>query len=143
MDVRIVTDGEALEEAAVVLCHLRTQFTFASLLRQVKKQVKEGYQLACVYDGDKIVAVGGFVIGLKLAWGKFIYVDDVIALPEERSKGAGKVLLDWLKKYAKQQGCDQLHLDSGVQRFDAHRFYHREGLNIASHHLSNTNIQDG
>ncbi|GAA5217444.1 GNAT family N-acetyltransferase [Corallincola platygyrae] len=143
MEVRLVTGGEALEEAAAILSHLRTQFTFGALLHQVKKQIEQGYQLACVYDGNKMVAVGGFIMGLKLAWGKHIYVDDVIVLPEERSKGAGKVLIDWLKQHARAEGCDQLHLDSGVQRFDAHRFYLREGLNIASHHLSNTNIQDG
>jgi GNAT superfamily N-acetyltransferase len=143
MDVRLVTSGKALEQAAVVLCHLRTQFTQAALLHQVKKQIADGYQLACVYHDKQIIAVAGFVIGRKLAWGKYLYVDDVIALPEQRCKGAGKILFDWLKQHAKQQGCDQLHLDSGVQRFDAHRFYLREGLNIASHHLSNTNIQDG
>jgi len=30
----------------------------------------------------------------------------------------------------------QLHLDSGVQRYMAHKFYLREGFIIASHHFS-------
>jgi hypothetical protein len=29
-----------------------------------------------------------------------------------------------------------VHLDSGVQRKDAHRFYEREGMKLASFHFS-------
>jgi hypothetical protein len=29
---------------------------------------------------------------------------------------------------AVKEGCTQLHLDSGMQRKDAHRFYEREGM---------------
>jgi hypothetical protein len=29
-----------------------------------------------------------------------------------------------------------LHLDSGVRRFDAHRFYLNKRMNISSHHFS-------
>ncbi|MGD8690350.1 MAG: GNAT family N-acetyltransferase, partial [Gammaproteobacteria bacterium] len=44
-------------------------------------------------------------------------------------------LLDWLVGYAASNGCDQLHLDSGTQRKDAHRFYEREGLDMTSLHF--------
>ncbi len=37
-------------------------------------------------------------------------------------------MISWLKSHARQLGCNQLHLDSGVQRFSAHRFYLREGF---------------
>jgi len=39
-------------------------------------------------------------------------------------------------KHAHERGCGQVHLDSGVQRFAAHRFYLRNGFDIASHHFS-------
>jgi hypothetical protein len=45
-------------------------------------------------------------------------------------------MIEWLKAHARELGCRQLHLDSGVQRFGAHRFYLRHGFNIASHHFS-------
>ena len=45
-------------------------------------------------------------------------------------------LLDWLAEEAKEHGCGQLHLDSGVQRRDAHRFYFREGMGITSFHFA-------
>ncbi|CAG9001433.1 MAG: Aminoalkylphosphonate N-acetyltransferase [Candidatus Celerinatantimonas neptuna] len=65
-----------------------------------------------------------------------MYVDDLIVDQAQRSLGAGSLLIDWLKNYARQNNCQQLHLDSGVQRFDAHRFYLRERLRISCHHFS-------
>jgi GNAT superfamily N-acetyltransferase len=82
------------------------------------------------------VAVVGFRVGENLAWGRFLYVDDLVTLPGERSHGYGKALLDWLENYATQESCGQLHLDSGIQRKEAHRFYEREGLKVSSYHFA-------
>jgi hypothetical protein len=43
--------------------------------------------------------------------------------------------MDWLKREAKEHGCVQLQLDSGVQREQTHRFYFREGLTINCYHF--------
>jgi hypothetical protein len=48
---------------------------------------------------------------------------------------ASSAMLDWLHRYARKQGCEQLHLDSGIQREQAHRFYHREGMTTAAYHF--------
>ena len=45
-------------------------------------------------------------------------------------------MLDWLKAYAKELGCQQLHLDSGVQRFATHRFYLKQRMDITCHHFA-------
>ncbi len=84
----------------------------------------------------RILAAAGFNVGEKLAWGKHIYIDDLVTNAQFRSRGVGKFILDWFKTYALEIGCEQIHLDSGVQRFSAHKFYLREGFNIASHHFS-------
>ena len=65
-----------------------------------------------------------------------MYIEDLVTDPERRSSGLGRVMMDWLKSHAREHECEQIHLDSGVQRFPAHRFYLREGFNIASHHFS-------
>ena len=44
-------------------------------------------------------------------------------------------LLDWLAGQAREHQCDVLELDSGVQRFDAHRFYFRERMKISAYHF--------
>ena len=84
------------------------------------------------------VAVAGFRIGHMLAWGRFLYVDDLSTLPEARRRGYGRKLLDWLGDEARRLDCEQLHLDSGVtaERFDAHRLYLNAGLAISSFHFA-------
>jgi len=44
----------------------------------------------------------------------------------------------WVDREARRQGCGELHLDSGVgpDRADAHRFYFRHGMRIASYHFA-------
>ncbi len=78
----------------------------------------------------------GFRIVEFLAWGRFLYVDDLVTAENSRSEGQGKRMLDWLASLAREEGCGQLQLDSGVQRHDAHRFYFREGMKISSYHFS-------
>jgi hypothetical protein len=63
--------------------------------------------------------------------------DIKIAQSDAELARIGDVLLELRGKfYALEQGCRQLELDSGVQRFGAHRFYLREGFDISSHHFS-------
>jgi GNAT superfamily N-acetyltransferase len=62
-------------------------------------------------------------------------VDDLVTLPEARSRGCGAKLLGWLHELARAEGCAQLHLDSGMARRDAHRFYEREGLERSGYHF--------
>jgi hypothetical protein len=44
-------------------------------------------------------------------------------------------LLSWVKEQAAKEGCEQMHLDSGAERKEAHRFYEREGMTMASFHF--------
>jgi GNAT superfamily N-acetyltransferase len=63
-------------------------------------------------------------------------VDDLVTRESSRSKGYGQRLFKWLLSEAKSRDCDQLHLDSGVQRFGAHRFYLAGRMDIIAHHFA-------
>lgn len=136
MQIRIAETAEQLSRACDVLLQLRPQYNKSSILAQVERQRAHGYQIAMLESNGEVPCVAGFVIGTKLAWGRHLYIDDLITASNVRSTGAGQQMLDWLKNYAIEQGCQQLHLDSGVQRFDAHRFYLRERMYISAHHFS-------
>jgi len=103
-------------------------------------QRAEGYRLVGAFEDEAThaLAVAGFRVGHNLAWGRFLYVDDLSTLPEARRRGYGRQLLEWLTEEARREGCDQLHLDSGVtaDRYDAHRLYLNSGLAITSHHFA-------
>lgn len=136
MQAQLFTPEQDLDAIAAVLLQLRPQYHLASIKAQIHKQRQNGYQLAYASDNNGVLCVAGFVVGEKLAWGRHLYIDDLVTDESHRSTGAGRFLIDWLKDYAREIGCKQIHLDSGVQRFSAHRFYLREGFDIASHHFS-------
>jgi GNAT superfamily N-acetyltransferase len=105
-----------------------------------ERQRPEGYRLVAAFEHgeEDAVAVAGFRIGHNLAWGHHLYVDDLSTLPAARRRGHARALLEWLLAEARRNGCDQLHLDSGVglDRADAHRLYLNAGLVIAAHHFA-------
>jgi GNAT superfamily N-acetyltransferase len=113
---------------------LRLHVPESEFVSRVRRQQKTGYRLVVV-DDDGIVAVAGFRVLENLAWGRFLYVDDLVTSSKHRSNGYGSRLLTWLREYAVLEGCQQLHLDSGLQREGAHRFYEREGMAKGSFHF--------
>jgi len=142
MSVSIAKSDTELRKISELLRHLRPAFDTEGLISQVREQMQSGYQVAYVESGGEVLCAAGFVVGQKLAWGKHIYVDDLVTSEHHRSRGAGAKMIAWLKAHARQLGCTQLHLDSGVQRFAAHKFYLREGFHISSHHFSITDLEN-
>lgn len=96
----------------------------------------EGYRLAAASVDGKVGAVAGFRIMEMLYCGKILYVDDLVTDQATRSRGLGKALLEWLKEEARRLGCGQIHLDSGLHRLDAHRFYERESMPKTAFHFA-------
>lgn len=136
MNIQIAVTDADINACCLVMHELRPHIVIQQFLSWMRNQEKIGFQLAYVREPTSVVAVAGFRISENLAWGKFVYVDDLITLSTHRSKGYGAALLAWLIDYAEQNGCAQLHLDSGVQRKDAHRFYEREGMTLMGYHFS-------
>ncbi len=136
MKPQLATTNTEITACFPVMQQLRPHITEEEFLPRISEQQKSGYHLAYIEDEGEVVAAAGFRLGLNLAWGRFLYVDDLVALPQQRSKGYGQRLLEWLHDYAVEHGCKQLHLDSGMQREEAHRFYLREGMNKVSYHFA-------
>ncbi len=136
MKIQLANSDSEISACFAVMQQLRPHISEEAFLPRVRQQQESGYHLASLQDEGNVVAVAGFRLGLNLAWGRFLYVDDLVTLPQHRSKGYGNQLLAWLRDYATEQGCAQLHLDSGIQRKEAHRFYLREGMKKASYHFT-------
>ena len=141
MQVRIAESTSELEVVGSLLLQLRSGHDLGSMVSQIKTQQGRGYTVAYAEEGGRAICAAGFVIETRLAWGKHMYIEDLVTDSERRSSGLGRVMMDWLKCHARENGCEQIHLDSGIQRFPAHRFYLREGFNIASHHFSIVNLR--
>ena len=134
--VRKLTTDEDILAGRRVMRQLRPQITEDAYLSTVRRMMQtDGYLQAAVFEGHTVVAVAGYRFMEMLYAGKTLYVDDLNTDDTRRSRGHGKMLMEWLKNEAKSRGCVQLQLDSGVQREQTHRFYFREGLTINCYHF--------
>ena len=129
-------DPRLAAEVLPVLVELRPHLDEESFAALDAEGHPQGYRFTAAYAGDRCVGVAGWrVIATAHAMRK-LYVDDLVTAADERSGGVGRALLAELEAKARAAGCLVLDLDSRVQRFDAHRFYLRERMVIASHHFT-------
>jgi len=130
------TDEEILATRGVML-QLRPHIAPEEYLARVRRMMEaERYHLAAVRENGVVRAVAGFRYMEMLYCGRILSVDDLITDETARSAGWGARLMDWLRWRAEAEGCDQLHLDSGVHRAGAHRFYFRQGMTITAFHFA-------
>lgn len=135
-EVRIARTDEEILACLPVMSQLRPHLTdAAAFLAQVRRQAAQQFELAYVEENGRVVAVAGFRLAECLFSGRFLYVDDLITEATRRSAGHGQRLFDWLVQHAAANRCTSLRLDSGVQRFAAHRFYLRNRMSIVCHHF--------
>ena len=118
-----------LKKAEVVHRQLRPHLP-ADYAGKMEGVFANGGRMAIVVEAEVVLSVAVWRVIENTFDGKRVYVDDLVSEEQLRSKGAGKLLLDWLETQAIALGCDALTLDSGVQRHRAHRFYFREGMAI-------------
>jgi GNAT superfamily N-acetyltransferase len=132
-----VTGSDAdIERCFAVMRELRPHLKHEEFVQRIRDQEATGFNLAYLDCAGEVKTVAGFRILQNLAWGRFMYVDDLVSRSSAAGQGYGSAMFDWLVRYAVAKDCEQLHLDSGVQRYDAHRFYLHKGMAITSHHFA-------
>ena len=133
---------EDIRRCFAALKVLRPHLDEAALVPQVRRQQAAGYCLLGLGPAEApALAAAGYRQAEFLAWGRVLYIDDLITRPEARGRGYGGQLLDWLIARAAALGCDEVHLDSGYQRHDAHRLYLNKGFDLGCHHFSRKTVK--
>ena len=130
------TNDKEIMKCFEIMSQLRTHLEESNFLATIRRMEMEGYKLGYMEDNSNIVAVCGYRIYSNLFMGKHLYVDDLVTCASVRSQGYGETMILWLREIAMQNDCNFLHLDSGTQREQAHKFYFKQGFTIASFHFS-------
>jgi len=137
--IKKMTSDEEIVSTLDVMKQLRTHLSGDCYLETVRRQQEtNNYNIAAVVEDGVVKCVAGYRFAEGLSWGKFLYVDDLVTDGNTRSQNCGKQMMAWLADEAKENGCTQLHLDSGVQKHAAHRFYLRERMDITCYHFQMT-----
>ncbi|WP_210462268.1 GNAT family N-acetyltransferase [Rufibacter roseolus] len=105
---------------------------YETLLRLMLPQQ---YRMVGVFEGDTCLGLSGYWMGTKLYSGKYLEIDNFVVDEQYRSKGIGKMLVDWLTDEASKNQCETMMLDAYVVNNAAHKFYLREGFVIKGFHF--------
>lgn len=131
--VELARDDADIAASFPIIRELRTHLTDQeAFVAQVRRQMDDGYKLALLYLDGELAGCAGFRVHETLSRGKYMYVEDLVTSAAKRSHGLGDKLYDWVANEARQLGCAQMEVISGVQRVEAHRFYHRKRMAIKS-----------
>ena len=128
MKIKIATEEE-IKYCYEMMHQIREDLTERDFLSAISEQLKNGYKIVYVIQDEEIICIAGFTIGDKLSWGKHLLIEDFVTNKSIKSIEAAKALLDFIKIYAN-------HLDSSIQKEEAHKFYLSQKMKIDSYHFS-------
>jgi GNAT superfamily N-acetyltransferase len=96
-----------------------------------EKIVNNNIKYFLAKDNGKIIGSCYICIIPNLTYnGKSIgYIENVIVDKNYRKKGIGKKIMEMAIKYAKENNCYKVVLQSGIKRVEAHKFYENIGFN--------------
>jgi GNAT superfamily N-acetyltransferase len=131
---QLITIPEMLQHISLIR-ELGPSLTIEAYEEMLNVMIPFGYGQVAIFENDKCVGISGFWISTKLYSGKYLEMDNVVVLPEYRSKGIGKILSDWCEQKAKENNCKKLMLDAWLTNEKAHKFYEREGYIKRGYHF--------
>ncbi|MBC8046519.1 MAG: GNAT family N-acetyltransferase [Fimbriimonadaceae bacterium] len=135
-EVKIADTDEKVLFCLEAIQSLRPHITKENVFEYIHTMRKENYHLIYLEEDGKAVAFSGYRFITHLFTGDSIYIDDLGTIAEYRGKGYGSKLLDHIFNIAKENKLQEVRLDSGHHRYDAHRLYLNKGFKIVSHHFA-------
>lgn len=111
-----------------VLKQLRTELTYEEFEDLIYDMRHMEYKMFGILERGELVCYAGAAVQTNLYHKRHLYIFDLVTDEKHRSQGYGKMMLAYLRDYAKTAACEHLVLSSGLQRENAHRFYEKEGF---------------
>ncbi|MBU1821892.1 MAG: GNAT family N-acetyltransferase [Bacteroidetes bacterium] len=138
MNVQIATTPADMAKCRRAIQALRPKLTDDLYEEAIRLTLADNRMMVFVETDGEAAAVAVFEHGYNLFRGKYLYIDDLSTLPEHRGHGYAGRLVDWILDYARREGYEEVHLDSGVTeaRTNAHRLYLNKRFQVASLHFS-------
>lgn len=123
-----IKDKKDLERCYPVMKELRPHLNFEDYISIYDDSHKaNGYEIVAVEQDGQILAVMGYRFLSDYVRGKHIYIDDLVATENSRSKGLGAELLKFAEDVAQKNNCKSLRLCTGIENEGGVKFYDRNG----------------
>jgi predicted N-acetyltransferase YhbS len=105
-----------------------------SNLTAMKKQIevissKSNYYVAVACDGNKVIGTSMGIVCYDLVGNcnSFLLIENVVVLPQYQAQGIGKLLMQTLEDFGRNNHCNYVILVSESQRELSHKFYEAIG----------------
>jgi GNAT superfamily N-acetyltransferase len=95
----------------------------------------ETYRCFGLFLNDQLIGISSGWMSVRLYSGKQLEVDNVIVDDSERGKGHGKVFFDFIQKWAAENQCQTIELNTYVSNALSHKFYFNAGFSILGFHF--------
>lgn len=132
LDIIHCEDDDQIRAGFPIMRQLRPHLEEDAFCQQVRRQMQAGYRLAAARLEGEIVGVMGYRFNEDLAWGKTLYIDDLVVDENQRSRGIGDAFIKFAEQESARRNCETLRLCSGLEKESAHQFYQRVGMKKSS-----------
>ena len=102
---------------------------------QLDEMMPYRYSQVGVFEDKKPIGLAGIWIGNKFWCGKYLEIDHVIVLESYRSQGIGKLVFDFVKNVAREEGWLSIGLDSFTHNHRSHKMFFKEDFVIKGYHF--------
>lgn len=121
-------DFKELDTVYDVVSQLRTGLSYKDFEDLIYDMRHMDYKMIGIMQEDELITYAGVAIETNLYHKRHLYVFDLVTDEKYRAKGYGKMMLDYLKDYAKMGMCENMVLSSGFEKKEAHAFYKKNGF---------------
>jgi len=125
MEIKKLKEAD-LKLAYPIIKQLRKHLTLDIYEEIAKTMIAHGYSIACLYNGDEIVAYAGYAEDINLIYGRHFRVYDLIVDEKYRGKDFEKILLHYIEERAYELKLNCIVITSSLRLQDAHDFYEKE-----------------
>lgn len=135
MEILDLTTLEDMLGTYEVLTELYPSLSLEQYREELRFMIQHNYSQIAVLEQQVFVGVSGLWLGNKLWCGKYLEIDNIVVSEKTRSKGVGKMMVDFIEKKARELGCNMVALDSYTTNFKAHKFFYNQGFTPKGFHF--------
>ena len=106
--------------------------------KQIEMFAYDHYHCFGIFNDNILVGLSSAWVTVRFYCGKQLEVDNLMVEPTLQSKGYGKILMEYLENWAKENGCLTVELNTYVFNERSHKFYFNQGYKIIGYHFQKT-----
>jgi GNAT superfamily N-acetyltransferase len=131
-----LTTKEQMLTTYKLVNELYKNITFGDFAIKITEMIDfHNYKMVAGYHQKELVVVSGYWLALMFYCGKYLQLSNFITSQNQRSKGFGKQILQYLQEKAIALHCNKIVLDSYIENKKSHSLYYKQGFYVRGLHF--------